>query len=175
MPNMQDKLWQYDIIQGSAKRRSPGLMNFVCCYLLLPGLACCIHTTWRPPSPLQPGPKDNGNAKRPHYWLFHLRSLRDAIDLRSRCPEGRMMHPKGGIMWSLGQYHYFLWPDSKVVMNSNILDRLDNGHWASAEESQNSWAVCPCTVCLVTFCETSFEFAELAPHWGSSFQIWGQI
>ena len=40
-----------------------------------------------------------------------------------------------------------------------------NGHSASAEESQNSWAVCPCTVCLLTFCEPSFEFAELAPHW----------
>ena len=42
-----------------------------------------------------------------------------------------------------------------------------NGHWGSAEESQNSWAVCPCTVCLLDFLETSFEFAELAPHWPS--------
>ena len=45
-----------------------------------------------------------------------------------------------------------------------------NGHWASAEESQNSWAVCPCTVCLLTFCKTSFEFAELAPH-----SYWGRV
>ena len=38
--------------------------------------------------------------------------------------------------------------------------RLHNGHWASAEEIQNSWAVCP-----LTLCQTSSEFAELAPHW----------
>ena len=29
----------------------------------------------------------------------------------------------------------------------------------SVSVSQNSWAVC-----LLTFCETSFEFVELAPH-----------
>ena len=41
---------------------------------------------------------------------------------------------------------------------------LHNGHWASAEDSQNSCANCPCTVCLHDFLETSFELAELAPH-----------
>ena len=41
---------------------------------------------------------------------------------------------------------------------------LHNGHWASAEESQNSCADCPCTVCLHDFLETSFELAELTSH-----------
>ena len=31
------------------------------------------------------------------------------------------------------------------------------------EGSQNSWAVYPNTVFFLTFCETSFEFAELTP------------
>ena len=38
-----------------------------------------------------------------------------------------------------------------------------NGHRASAEESQNSWAVCPCTICLLTFCETSFNLQNSRP------------
>ena len=48
---------------------------------------------------------------------------------------------------------------------------LYNGQWASVEENQNSWAFCPCTVCCLTFCETSFEFSELAPHLNHLFHI----
>ena len=38
-------------VQGSAKKRFPGLVNFVPALALplLPGLACSIHATWGPP------------------------------------------------------------------------------------------------------------------------------
>ena len=43
----------------------------------------------------------------PKATFFHLRGalacLRDAVDRRSRQPEGRIMHPKGGIMWPEGR------------------------------------------------------------------------
>ena len=38
-----------EILQGPAKRWSPGLLNLVTAVaFLLPGFACCIHTTWGP-------------------------------------------------------------------------------------------------------------------------------
>ena len=38
-------------IQGSDKRQTPGLVNFVygCCFSLLPGFAYSINATWDPP------------------------------------------------------------------------------------------------------------------------------
>ena len=37
------------------------------------------------------------------------------------------------------------------------------------QKVKKSWAVCPCTVCLLDFLWTSFEFAELGPHF---FSVW---
>ena len=60
------------------------------------------------------------------------------------------------------------WQLRTEMVSPKLIKLIDETtvHRASAEESQHSWAVC-----LLTFCETSFEFAELVPHLNMSYYI----
>ena len=58
----------------------------------------------------------------------------------------------------------FLPPSSVLSCRNAIAMGIED----QLKKSQNSWAVCPCTVCPLTFCKTSFELVDRhAPllHW----------
>ena len=67
--------------------------------------------------------------------------------------------------------HYHTGPGDTSVLYSDINCRRALAEYPEVARVE-SQAVCPCTVCRQYFLGNTFEFADLAPHLGSSPGLW---